>query len=204
MSTVDDDQIEQLRRLWDRYGRLLSVVVVIGLVVFGGRYLYDKHEQRQAIEAAALYANFQKPAAGQTTAAIADQLRDKYPRSSYATFVSLIEARDAALANKPDVAEQRLRWVVEHARESADRALARLRLARLLLDQGKAPAAAEALDKDVPPTSPSLLELRADIAQAQGKPDDARQGYQEALAALPADSAQATLVKLKLDALGQP
>ena len=25
MSTVDDDQIERLRRLWDQYGRLLTV-----------------------------------------------------------------------------------------------------------------------------------------------------------------------------------
>ena len=204
MSTVDDDQIEQLRRLWDRNGRLLVAVVVVALAVVFGRTLYDRHQQREAVAAAALYAGFQKPDAGQTADALADQLRAEYPRSSYATFASLAQAKQAVEAGKPDLAEQRLRWVVDHSPESADRALARLRLARVLLDQGKAQNAAEVLNEDVPATAPALQELRGDIAHAQGKTLDARQAYQEALASLPAESGQAAVIKLKLDALGQP
>jgi predicted negative regulator of RcsB-dependent stress response len=212
MSTVDDDQIEQLRRVWDRHGRLLVTALVLVVAGVVGRALYDGHQQREAVAAAALYAAFQKPAADQTggqtgtqTAdALADQLRAQYPRSSYATFVSLTQAKQAVEAGKLDVAEQRLRWVIDTSPEAADRSLARLRLARLLLDQGKAVQAAEALQKDVPATSAAALELRGDIAHAAGKAQDARQAYQEALAGLPADSGQAAVIKLKLDALGQP
>jgi predicted negative regulator of RcsB-dependent stress response len=204
MSTVDADQIEHLRRLWDRYGRVLTVVVVAVLAGLLGRHFYGAYQQRQATEAAALFAAYQQPPAGQTADALAAQLRARYPRTSYASFVALSLARQAVEAGKLDLAEQHLRWVVEHAVEPTDRALARLRLARVLLDQGKAQAAQDALGKDIPATSPALAELKGDIARAQDRPQDARQAYQEALAGLPPESGQAALIKLKLDALGQP
>ena len=94
--------------------------------------------------------------------------------------------------------------MVEHAGEPTDRALASLRLARLLLDQNKAQAAQDALGKDIPAGSPALSEIKGDIAHARNNSQEARQAYQEALAGLPADSGQAALIKLKLDALGQP
>ncbi len=204
MSTADADQIEHLRRLWDQYGRLLTVAAVAVLIGVFGRHFYDSHQQRQARQAAALYAAYRQPPAGQTAEALAAQLRAGYPRSSYASFVALAQAKQAVEAGKLDIAEQHLRWVVEHAGEQTDRALARLRLARVLLDQGKAQAAQDALTKDIPATSPALAEIKGDIARAQGKLQDARQAYQEALAGLQPESGQAALVKLKLDAIGQP
>jgi len=204
MSTADADQIEQLRRLWDQYGRLLSVIVVAVLLGVFGKYFYGSYQQRQAVGAAALYAAYQQPPAGQTADAVAQQLRAKYPRTSYATFAALAQARQAVEAGRLDTAEQHLRWVVSNAGQPTDRALASLRLARVLLDQGKAQEAQDALGKDIPATSPALLEIRGDIARAQNKPQDARLAYQEALAGLPPESGQAALLKLKLDALGQP
>ncbi len=216
MSTVDDDQIEQLRRLWDRYGRLLVAALVVILAGVAGRTVYDRYQDRQAVAAAALYASFQKAAADQAggqsggatnapaTDTLADQLRTQYPRSSYATFASLTQAKQAVEAGKPADAEQHLRWVVEHSPNPDDRALAGLRLARVLLDQGKPQEALDALGKDIPAGSPALAEIKGDIAQAQNKPDEAREAYQEAIAGLPPDSGQAALIKLKLDALGQP
>lgn len=79
MSNVDDDQIEQLRRLWDRYGRALTAVVVLALAGVAGRYFYEGRQQRQAVAAAALYAAWQQPPAGQTADALATQLRSEYP-----------------------------------------------------------------------------------------------------------------------------
>lgn len=204
MSTVDDDQIEQLRRFWDRYGRLLALLVAVAVVGVFGRYFYEGHRQRQAAAAAALYAAYQQPPAGQTADAAADELRAKFPRSSYASFASFAQARQAVESGKLDLAGQRLRWIVDHAAEPTDRALASLRLARVLLDQGKPEEARNVLDgKDVGATSP-VAELRGDIARAQNRVDDARAAYREALAGLPAQSGQAALIQLKLDALGQP
>ena len=204
MSTADADQIEHLRRLWDQYGRLLTVVIVAVLAGLLGKHFYGGYQQRQATEAAALFATYQQPPAGQTADALAAQLREQYPRTSYASFVALLQAKQAVEAGKLDMAEQHLRWVVEHAGEPTDRALASLRLARVLLDQGKVQAAQDALGKDIPAASPALAELRGDIARAQNRPQEARQTYQEALAGLPPESGQAALIKLKLDALGQP
>ncbi|MFZ5490942.1 MAG: YfgM family protein [Pseudomonadota bacterium] len=204
MSTVDDDQIEQLRRLWDRYGRLLVALVVLASVGVFGRYFYEGRQQRQAVAAAALYAAWQQAPADDSADPLAEQLRTEYPRSSYATFAAFAQARRAVDAGKLDRAEQHLRWVVQHAAEANDRALASLRLARVLLDQGKPEAALAALGKDVPAGLPALAELKGDIAQAQNQPDQARRAYQEAVAGLPPESGQAALIKLKLDALGQP
>lgn len=204
MSSVDDDQIEQLRRLWDRYGRLLTTVAVLALLGVTGRYFYEGRQQRQATAAAALYAAWQQPPAGESADALATQLRTDYPRSSYATFAALEQAKQAVEAGKPADAEQHLRWVVEHSPNPDDRALAGLRLARVLLDQGKPQEALDALGKDIPAGSPALAEIKGDIAQAQNKPDEAREAYQEAIAGLPDESGQAALINLKLDALGQP
>lgn len=204
MSTADADQIEHLRRLWDQYGRLLTVVIVAALAGLLGKYFYGSYQQRQATEAAALFAAYQQPPAGQTADSLAAQLRAHYPRTSYASFVALAQAKQAVEAGTLGMAEQHLSWVVEHAGEPTDRALASLRLARVLLDQGKAQAAQDALGKDIPASSPALAELRGDIARAQDRLQDARQAYQEALAGLPPESGQAALIKLKLDALGQP
>lgn len=204
MSNVDDDQIEQLRRLWDRYGRLLVTVAVLALLGVSGRYFYEGRQQSQAAAASALYAAWQQPPAGESAETLAGRLRAEYPRSSYATFAAFAQARQAVEAGKLADAEQHLRWVVEHAPNTDDRALASLRLGRVLLDQGKPQAALDALGKDVPAGSPTLAELKGDIAQAQNKPDDARKAYQEAIAGLPPESGQTALIKLKLDALGQP
>lgn len=204
MSTVDADQIEHLRRLWDQYGRVAMVVVVVVLAGLLSSHFYGAYQQRQATEAAALFAAYQQPPAGQTADALAAQLRARYPGTSYASFAALAQARQAVEAGKLDIAEQHLRWVVEHASEPTDRALARLRLARVLLDQGKPQAAQEALGKDASSASPAMSEIRGDIAHALDKVPEARRAYQEALAGLPPESGQAALIKLKLDALGQP
>lgn len=202
MTTVDEDQIEQLRRLWDRYGRLTVVVVVAGVVgILGGRF-YGHHQSGQAQQAAALYSVYQQPAEGQTAGEVAAQLRAEYPASSYATFVTLEQAAKAVQAGDLEQAAQQLRWVVENAGQKIDRGLASVRLARVLLAQGKVGEAASALEHEAVGPSPTRDELKGDIALAQGKPDQAREHYQQALAGLAGDASATALVNLKLDALG--
>lgn len=204
MSTLDDDQIEQLRRVWDRYGRVtvvVAVAVVVGLL--GGRF-YGQYQGQQAQQAAALYATYQQPAPAQAddVADVAEQLREQYPASSYAAFAALDQARQAVQDGDLDVAERHLRWVVANAAEPADRGLAGLRLARVLLARGDVAAAKEAVaDKAITP-SPVLDEIKGDIALAEGKSSQARDHYQQALAGLTGDAGAAALINLKLDALG--
>jgi predicted negative regulator of RcsB-dependent stress response len=202
MTSVDDDQIEQLRRLWDRYGRATVVVVVAVVVgILGGRF-YGHHQSRQAQQAAALYTAYQQPAQGQTAGELAAQLRAEYPASSYATFATLEQAAKSVQAGDLEQAAEQLRWVVENAGQKTDRGLASLRLARVLLAQGKVGEAASALEHAAVGSSPARDELEGDIALAQGKPDQAREHYQQALTGLAGDAGAAALVNLKLDALG--
>ncbi len=202
MTTVDDDQIEQLRRLWERYGRATVVVVVaVAVGILGGRF-YGTYQTRQAQQAAALYAAYQQPPAGQTAAELAEQLRGEHPASSYATFAVFDQAAQAVQAGDPQQAVQQLRWVAEHAGQKTDRGLARLRLARVLLAQGKVAEAASALEHEAVGPSPARDELKGDIALAEGRPQQAREHYQQALAGLAGDAGAAALINLKLDALG--
>lgn len=202
MTTVDDDQIEQLRRLWERYGRATVVVVVAVVAGMGGGRFYAHQQSRQAQQAAALYAAYQQPAAGQTAAEVAEQLRAEYPASSYTTFVMLEQAAKAVQAGDLEQAAQQLRWVVENAGRKTDRGLASLRLARVLLAQGKLDEAAGALEHESVGASPARDELQGDIALAQGKPDQARTHYRQALAGLAGEAGAAALINLKLDSLG--
>lgn len=92
--------------------------------------------------------------------------------------------------------------MVENAGQKADRGLASLRLTRVLLAQGKVAEATSALEYEAVGSSPARDELRGDIALAEGKPQQARDHYQQALAGLTGDAGAAALINLKLDALG--
>lgn len=202
MTTVDDDQIEQLRRLWERYGRAVVVVLAAVVAGIGGGRFHAYYQNRQAQQAAALYAAYRQPAAGQTAAELAERLKAGYPASSYATFAALDQAARAVQAGDLEQAALQLRWVVENAGRKTDRGLASLRLARVLLAQGKVAEATRALEHEAVGASPARDELRGDIAQAQGKPGQARAHYRQALAGLAGAGGAAALIDLKLDALG--
>lgn len=203
MAETDDDQIEQLRRLWDRYGvPVLIAGAVVAVVVLGGRYWQARALDRAA-QASAQYEKVLAAADLSAAEAAVKALRDAHGGSNYTVLADLHLAGLATQAGQLETAQAALRDALDRADNDADRHVARIRLARVLLDLDRAPDAA-ALLTDAPAQGPfaaDYAELRGDAARARGDHDAARTAWREALA-LSGQDGRGALLKLKLDDLG--
>jgi predicted negative regulator of RcsB-dependent stress response len=204
----EQEKIDALKAWWERYGTASMVLVLVIVAAFAGWrgwQWYQAHEAEQAMgyyEALETAAN--QPGADAVTRvkAASTALRDHYARSGYTARGVLVAAW--ALQERKDLegAREQLQWLVNDKSAPAFQAVARLRLAGVLLAQKHyAPALAQ-LDGAAPDGFAALYaDRRGDILAAQGQKQQAKQAWEQALKSLGADPA-AQIVQLKIDALG--
>jgi tetratricopeptide (TPR) repeat protein len=125
-------------------------------------------------------------------------------RTLYASMGALAAAQFYFERGELKSAKAQLQWVLERSPSAEFKALARLRLAALLLDE-KAYDEALALLSEAPlePYAAQFAALRGDVLLAKNQPAEARAAYQQALEK--ADGAGAAFrdsVQMRLDALG--
>jgi predicted negative regulator of RcsB-dependent stress response len=137
------------------------------------------------------------------TARVFADLKERYPRTAYAQQAGMLAAKVQFDKGKLDDARASLGWVVDHAIEQDYRALARLRLAALLLDAKQYDEALKQLDGVGAGAFAALAaDRRGDVLLAQGKKDEARAAYQQAFKSMDDQVEYRRLVDAKLTALG--
>ncbi|HYA36934.1 MAG TPA: tetratricopeptide repeat protein [Candidatus Methylomirabilis sp.] len=207
MSEYDEqEELEKLKAWWKNYGNALIFGVVLGAaVLFGYRYWTQYQEQRLQ-DASTLYNQLilemhnKKTDAARKTG---ESLVNGYSATPYAGMAGLLLARLDIDAGDAKTARAHLQWVIDHAKDPATVSAARLRLARLLIGSGEKDAALALLNvKDQAGFEGEYEELRGDIYAAEGKRDEARAAYREALKHLPAGSTYIPVLNMKLDDLG--
>lgn len=200
---TEEEQVESLKKWWRENGRSVIAGAAIGLgAVFGWRWWVD-HRQERAEQASAAFEQILVQAASKSPDAALAQSQlvvKEFGSSPYAAFATLVTAQTKYQKGDKDGARADLEQTIEKAPDPAIRTIAVLRLARLLLDQGNAPAAAALMNRY--PPSPAFsgdhLALSGDIALAQGDTLKASQAYTEALQKSPSS---ASLIQIKLDNL---
>ncbi len=210
MSTYDLEEQEQLAALkawWQQYGNLIVTAITLVLVGFAAWNAWHWYQQSQATQAASLYENLQKAARLNDAKSVRDSagaILEQYPRTAYAPLAALVAAKVNFQAGDLKTAKAQLQWVVEKAKTDELKAVARLRLAGVLLDEGGSEDALKALDGKPATGFESLFgSLRGDIFVTQKKPAEARAAYQAALEkADKRDRSIREQIQLKLDALG--
>ena len=134
--------------------------------------------------------------------ALAGTLTGQYGGTAYASMAALQVARLQADAGKPDRARESLQWVIDQAPQQELKAIARVRLAGVLLDEKQYEEALKALAGDVPAVhATAVADRRGDVLAAQNKVEEARAAYAEALAKADAQHPLRQIIQLKLDAL---
>jgi predicted negative regulator of RcsB-dependent stress response len=202
----EQEQLDQLKAFWNQYGNLITTL----LVIVAGAYLawtgWSWWQRDQGIKAGSMYDEFDRAVqasdADRAGRIFAD-MKERYPRTAFTGQAGLLAAKLAADKGQAEVARADLAWVVESGAESEYRAVARLRLAGLLLDEKKYDDALKQLDGVESGEFAALAaDRRGDILMAQGKSDDAKAAYQKAWAAMDARVDYRRIVEAKLNVLG--
>jgi predicted negative regulator of RcsB-dependent stress response len=203
----EQEQLDQLRAWWSKYGTLISTVLLIALVVLASWRGWQWYQTNQAGQARGYFEALEDAGRQSGDESVArinaamKTLREEYATTDYAARGALVAA--AALQTRNDLvaARAQLEWLAQ-TKHAALVPVARLRLAGLLADQKDYEGALAQL-KDAPPAFAGLYaDRRGDVFAAQGKSAEARDAWQQALELLGVNSPLAPVVKLKLDALG--
>lgn len=202
----EQEKLDALRAWWERYGTLVAVavfVVVAAIVGWRGWQWYQGHQATQAmgyfeaLQSAAAQDGDESVARIQAASAT---LRDKFSGSGYTPRGVLVAAAALIERGQLDAAREQLQWLAGNSEDPAMGALAKLRLAGVLLEQQQyEPALAQLAN---PPASFEALyaDRRGDILLAQGKIEEARAAWQRALETFGAEPI-AQIVQLKIDAI---
>lgn len=185
--------------------------IVMGLVIaFGGLFGFKQWQSWQVNNRQQASAEFEVLgellSAGQLDAAMANfqSLQDDYPKSPYTSMAALQFARARIEVNQADLAIGLYEFVMENGYPKAMTVVARERLARVLLDQGDAEQALTVLQgvEDITGFEARYAEVRGDIHYDQGRMEEARVAYLEALNQLEAGAGDRNMLVMKLESMG--
>ena len=208
----EQEKIATLKAWWDRYGSALTSIVLGVAVAVAGYNVWQWYQRDRVAKAAGAYDELQRAVVAKDmprTRELAGVLLDKYGSTGYAQMGAVLSAKANLEGGDAKTAKAQLQWTIEHAVDPEYRALGRLRLAGVLLDEGaydeaaKQVSTAAAADLSAP-FQASFADRRGDIDVARNKLDDAKREYRAALALLEARNearGYANVVQLKLDGL---
>ena len=208
MAAYDLDEQEKLGDLkawWARFGNYVTGALTVVALIIAANQGWKWYTAKQAAEASTLYFALSDAAGKNEVAKVKDaaaQLMEKFAGTGYAPRGALLAAKTAFDAGDLTSAKTQLEWVVANSKEDELKAIARLRLAAVLLDQKQYDAALATLDgKHSDAFAGLFLDMKGDIYNLQGKAVDAKTAYEAALPKLDAKGAQKQYTQLKLDAV---
>ena len=184
--TTEDEALDRIRQLWGQYGKVIVILSILVAGSFGGRNLWMSYKNDSAENSSLNYSQLllavdQKRF--EDAFEIGSEIIKTDAQSSYAELSSLFLAKISFEKGDYDVAKNTLIAVIESSSDLNTGNVARERLARILLSEGKADDSQKILEesKSMDLTN-HLLELQGDIMKARGDLESALSLYQKALA----------------------
>jgi predicted negative regulator of RcsB-dependent stress response len=201
----EQEQLDQLKAWWAKYGNFILTVVTVVLLAFAAYNGWQWYQRNQAAQAAGVYGQFELALAARDAdkaSALALRLTEAYGRTVHAQMASLQAAKLHADAGQNQRAAEHLQWVIDRATAGEIALIARVRLAGVLLDDKRHDEALKVLEVAQPGVhAVAIHERRGDILVAQNRIDEARAAYTEALARADPQHPLRQLIQFKLDAL---
>lgn len=199
----DEEKGEDIKRWWRENGSTVIVAVVLGVaILLSGRYWLSQ-EKMLATSASFLYQQTaQLITEGKAAEAepIVDELFSSYASTPYAIFAAFEMAKHNVDIGDVEGAKPYLDWVITNGDLSGQINIARLRLGRLLLEQGQFDEALVVIREVKAVEFKSLInELSGDIYISQKKRSEAAIAYTTALGLLEQSDPRGLILKLKLD-----
>ena len=201
----EQEQIANFKAFWDRFGNLISWVLIIALGSYAAYNYWGTHKRNQAAEASGLYSQLTDSLLAGDNAKvqrIAGDIEKQFGGTVYGPMAALAAAKGAFDANDLKTAKAQLQWALDNG-DDEYKALARLRLSGVLLDEKAYDQALALLNGDfLPQFAGEVADRKGDVLAAQNKLAEARTAYQAALDKMAKNNPGRQLVQIKLDAIG--
>jgi len=202
----EQEQLDQLKAFWNRFGNLISWVLIAVLAATAAWNGYQYWQRSQASQAAAMLDEVQKiEQAGDPEKLLRafTDMKERFGKTAYASQAGLEIGKQLFDAGKVDNAIEVLQWVADNTSDAGYASVARLRWAGILLETKQEAQALKLLASGIAPEFAALAaDRRGDIYTLQGEKDKAKAQYQIAYAGLDAQDQYRRLVEVKLNALG--
>ena len=196
-------ETQHFKNLWQKYGNAFTTIVLIILLIIVGWQYWQRREVKLTTQASAVYENLLVSYANQNSVqaqALANQIIDDYSRTPYATLAAFLLAKQAVEQHQLPVAIDKLQWVIKHTNDVSFKAIAQIRLARVLIASQQA---AQALDVIKAVTAKDFLAeadtVKGDSYVALKQFSLAKLAYQQALTLMPKDSPLYFYAEMKLN-----
>ncbi len=202
----EQEQLDELKHFWKRWGDLITWVLIIVLGGYAAWMGWQSYQGKQAAQAAALYDTVERAALGGDLALLDRSVKDieeKFASTTYAQQAALLAARVYNDKDRKADAKKQLAWVIEQSSDEGYQALARLRLAALLVEDKAYDEAKKQLSlKTAEAFAPLMADRLGDLAMLQAQPAEAVQHYKNAWKGFEPNADYRRLVAVKLAALG--
>ena len=202
----EQEQLAEIKHFWNTYGNLITwgLIVVFGAIAAWNGWQY--WQRTQGGQAAGLYDEVERAAqagdAARVERAFSD-MKDKFGRTTYAQQAGLLAAKVLVDKGNTDGAKAALGWVADKASDEGYQAVARVRLASLLLEAKAYDEALKQLSGSFPKEfEPLAADRRGDVYNLQGKKNEAKAEYSKAYRGFDDRADYRRLVEVKLSALG--
>ena len=183
-SASPEEQIDLLSVWWDKYKYLLGMLLAASVIFIVYRDYSISSSNVNEFESARLYDDFLSSTLTDKKTK-AKEIIDLYADTLYADFAALHLAKISVEESNLEQAEQHLNWVI--ARSSSwdskfnpVRSIAKLRLAKIFLEQDSPQAALDLLKEEKTLTA-SLFEVRGDAERSLNQINKAKLSYLQAL-----------------------
>lgn len=209
----EQEQIDQIKAWWSTHGNWVTALVVVAALAMVGWKGWGWYQNKQSAEASVIFSALQQAHQQRDAGRIKNlsgELTEKYSGTSYAPLAALLAAQSSVSSEDMKTAKAQLSWAVENGHDEIQ-ALARLRLAVVLLEEKSYEEALKVLAEEKNPVFASrVLLLKGDVLLAEGKRREARVAYVAAMDAFnkapkdpgaPAASGFQRILQDKLDSL---
>lgn len=182
---TEEEQIEQIKKWWKRYGNLVTICLSVVLLCMAGYRYMNWHDAKIKQQASIIYEQMMISFSNHNNKDIrsyANQLIQNYGNSVYADVAHMALAKVYVSKNKLSLAQKELNEVAQNSGMPALKQVAKIRIARLLSASKSYTEALQELNEiNDSAYLPVINELKGDIYGATGKFQDAIKAYQLAM-----------------------
>ncbi|HXE22070.1 MAG TPA: tetratricopeptide repeat protein [Rhodoferax sp.] len=202
----EQEQLEELKHFWKKYGNLITWVLLVVFGALAAWNIYNYWQRSQATKASVLYDSVESAAESGDMTLLArsfDDMKSRFGRTTYAQQSGLLVAKTLDAKGNIEGAKAALAWVADHASDEGYQAIAKLRLAAVLMELKAYDEARKQLEGSFPAQfAPLVADRLGDIDVLQGKKTEAVVEYRKAYQGFDPQLQYRRMVEIKLNALG--